>query len=64
MAEYLGPATTNAPEIIRNTDGRRVPDRYATGDSIDKLQGDHDRIVDPDISCYSRETPEGWNGCK
>ncbi len=40
MAEYTGPATDNEAVVIENNCGRKVPDRYATGDSYDSEHGD------------------------
>jgi hypothetical protein len=62
MAEYLGPSTTNEAEMIATTDGRIVPDRYATGhDNDDKLQSNHARRIHNDIYArYDNDHPEGF----
>jgi hypothetical protein len=48
MAEYMGPATDNEAVVIAQMDGRRVPDRYATGDG-DKMQDAHAKQIHNDI---------------
>ena len=39
MARYTGPATDNEAVVIGMPEGRKVPDRYATGDSYDSEHG-------------------------
>lgn len=66
MAEYTGPATDNEAVAIAQMDGRKVPDRYATGDSYDSKHGDdlkfqtaHPKRIHNDIyERFGQDEPE------
>lgn len=47
MAEYTGPATDNEAVVIAQMDQRKIPDRYATGDSYDSEHGNDLKMNDP-----------------
>ena len=56
MAEYTGPATDNEAEVIATMDGRRVPDRYATGDSGMKMSDPHTKRIHDPYERYGKDT--------
>lgn len=69
MAEYTGPATDNEAVVIATMDGRKVPDRYAIGDSYDpehdnnlKFGTAHAKRIHNDIhERYGQDAEEGYS---